>query len=356
MGGNPLSSLPALTDGDVIDVHSYGGLGEFDKSPLIAPNMMHWIAAGQVVGKPLTVTEWNVSPFPTPDRHTVPLYMAAMAAFQGWDAVMLYAYAQSPLKGSGSPSNWHAYNDPALIATLPAAALIYRQQHVSEAVSTFLLSPDKEDVFYKRLSPETSVAIRTAAEQGKLLLRLPKAKELPWFNPDQTVPNNSIVFPDSGRAFLGDDDISVTSDTGELTRNWLDGMYTINTSHSQAILGWVGGRKVKLQDIQSQMITRNASIVVQSLDEKPIVKSGHILVSATARSVVSSNNKLPFYSEPVEGVLKIRAPKGMVVSVKSLIGEKKIPVKYEGSHYTLDLGSIMKGGSQAVLKASDPID
>lgn len=58
--------------------------------------MMHWIAAGQISGKPLTVTEWNVSPFPTPDRHTTPLYMAAMAAYQGWDAMMLYAYAQDP--------------------------------------------------------------------------------------------------------------------------------------------------------------------------------------------------------------------------------------------------------------------
>ena len=26
-GGNPLSSLPSLTDGDIIDAHSYGGVG-----------------------------------------------------------------------------------------------------------------------------------------------------------------------------------------------------------------------------------------------------------------------------------------------------------------------------------------
>ncbi|MEJ1339129.1 MAG: cellulase family glycosylhydrolase [Candidatus Sedimenticola sp. (ex Thyasira tokunagai)] len=348
-GRNPLSSLPALTDGDIIDVHSYGGLGELEKSPLIAPNMMHWIAAGQVAGKPLTVTEWNVSPFPTQDRHTAPLYMAAMAAYQGWDAVMLYAYAQIPLKGKGRPSNWHAYIDPALIATLPAAALLYRQQHVSEAETTYLLSPEKKDIFYNKLSPETSVAIRTATEQGKLLIRLPRVKALPWLNSDQSLPANAIVIDAPGRTFLRDKDVSVTSDTGELSRNWVDGIYTIDTPRTQALLGWIGGREIRLQVIQSQLITRNASIVVQSLDEKAIADSGHILVSASARSVPDSKNKLPFYSEPVEGVLKILAQKGMLLSSKSTSGEKTLPVVYQGGYYTIDLGHIMRGRSQVEL-------
>ena len=129
-GMNPLSSLPALTAGGLIAVHSYGAIGEIERSPFYGANMMHWMATAQVAGKPLIVPEWNVSPFPAPDRHTIPMYIAASARYQGWDAVMQYAYAQQAMTNAGSASNWHAFNDPSLIATLPAAALLYRRGDV----------------------------------------------------------------------------------------------------------------------------------------------------------------------------------------------------------------------------------
>ena len=133
---NPLSSLPALTTGDIIDVHSYGGVGELEKNPIYGANLVHWIAAAQVVGKPLTVTEWGVDSRGSlaPDRQDIPLYVASSASMQGWNAVMFYAYSQEPLAESGgTPSIYQAYNDPALMASLPAAALLYRQGHVKEA-------------------------------------------------------------------------------------------------------------------------------------------------------------------------------------------------------------------------------
>jgi hypothetical protein len=92
-GLNPLSSLPALTVGDIIDVHSYGGVGELEKNPIFGPNLVHWMAAAQVAGKPLTVTEWGVDDHGSlaPDRQDIPLYIASSASLQGWDAVMFYA-------------------------------------------------------------------------------------------------------------------------------------------------------------------------------------------------------------------------------------------------------------------------
>ncbi|WP_421021614.1 hypothetical protein, partial [Klebsiella pneumoniae] len=87
--------------------------------------MIDWIGAAQVVGKPLTVTEWNAEPFPLPDRHSLPLYMAATASHQGWDALLQYAYSQQAFNpGWRTADNWHAYNDPGMLATLPAAALL----------------------------------------------------------------------------------------------------------------------------------------------------------------------------------------------------------------------------------------
>ena len=155
-GSNPLSSLPALTAGNIIDAHSYGGVDELAKNPFYAPSLAHWFAAAQIAGKPLSVTEWNVEPFPVPDRHTIPLYVAASASMQGWGAVMQYAYAQVPLNGPGGPSNWHAFNDPALLASLPAAALLYRRGHVHEATTTYAFSPGKELLFNQEISAKNS--------------------------------------------------------------------------------------------------------------------------------------------------------------------------------------------------------
>ena len=104
-GRNPLSSLPSLTDGDIIDAHSYGGTGVLEANPLSAPNLVDWIAAAQIVDHPLSVAEWNVEPFPVADRHALPLYIAGSADLQGWDAMMQFAYSQQALDSRGKASN-----------------------------------------------------------------------------------------------------------------------------------------------------------------------------------------------------------------------------------------------------------
>ena len=82
---DPLSSLPALLTGDIVDAHAYGGIDDLEKNPLYTPTFVDWIAAAHVIDRPLSVSEWNVSPFPAPDRHTSPLYVAGAASLQGWD-------------------------------------------------------------------------------------------------------------------------------------------------------------------------------------------------------------------------------------------------------------------------------
>ena len=170
-GANPLSSLPALTTGDIIDAHSYGGPNELSKNPLRDANLVDWIAAAHVIGKPLTVTEWGVDDRGSfaPDRQDIPLYVAASASLQGWSAVMFYAYAVDALsKSGGTPSIYQAYDDPALLAVLPAAALLYRQSHVREATTVYVFAPSEETLFDRPVSAGDSPALRTALERGKL--------------------------------------------------------------------------------------------------------------------------------------------------------------------------------------------
>jgi hypothetical protein len=311
-GLEPLSSLPALTDGDIVDAHSYAGVGDLDRSPLRAPNFVHWLAAAQVAGKPFSVTEWNVEGFPAADRHRAPLYVAATAAHQGWDAVMLYAYGQASLDGEGNASNWHAHNDPALLAMLPAAALLYRQGHVREGRKTYVLAPLKAALFDTPITPATSAAIRTASEVGRLVAALPNAKELPWLEKSQ-VSAGAAILADPARSQLPLDAAEVHSGTGELRRTWGDGVFTVDTPHTQAASGWIGGKTIRLRDVEIAAATRNASVVVQSLDGKPISESRSLLLSLAARALPREGNRLPFHSEPVEAQLLVRAGQGLGV-------------------------------------------
>jgi len=342
--GNPLSSLPALTTGDVIDVHAYGGTGELQINPLKSANMLHWIAAAQVVGKPLTVTEWNASPFPTPDRHVLPMWVAAAASHQGWDALMQYAYTQQVPDGPGYASNWHAYNDPALLATLPAAALLYRQGHVREATSSAVFAPSADQLFNQAVSPANSVALRTAAETGRLLIALPPVKELPWLMP-AALPAGSKVFSDVAKARPGSDATESISDTGELTHRWQPGTYSINTLRTQAAMGRLGGQTLLLPDLTLKISTASATVAVQSLDGAALAQSRNILISIAAQAVPQPKNQLPFLVEPVEGELQIRAPKGLKLTRYDAQQRPiAVPTRYQNGVYTLKLDSTLQTG------------
>lgn len=115
-GGMGLYGLPPLTDGSIIDVHTYGGTEGVSKNPRYNPGFLSWAVGAHVSGKPLSVSEWNVEPFPGLDRFTRSTYTASIASLQGWNAMMLYGYSQVPLNGSTlTGSNYSAFNDPAIM-------------------------------------------------------------------------------------------------------------------------------------------------------------------------------------------------------------------------------------------------
>jgi hypothetical protein len=337
-GGNPISSLPALASGDVIAVHSYGGTDELEKNPIYADNFLHWMAAAQVIDRPLMVTEWNLEKFPAPDRHAMPLYVAANGAWQGWAGLLQYAYSQQAMKSRGSASNWHAFNDPALLATLPAAALLYRRRDVRPATKRYVYAPTADRLFNQLVSPKNAPALRTAVEKGRLQIALPAVLQLPWLEPS-AIPPDATIITDPEIALIDAKAVSAASDTGELKRDWARGVYTINTPRTQAAMGWIGGRAEALGDVVIDVSTPNATVAVQSLDSNPINASHHILISLGARAVPQAGNQTPFHSEPVLGNLKIRAKAGLrAYRQHGLISEiRELPIRYDSGVYHIVL-------------------
>jgi hypothetical protein len=325
-GEEPLSSLPALAGGDLIDVHSYGNTNELGKNPIYAANIVDWIASAQIVDRPLSVSEWNLGSFPVPDRHALPLYIAGAASLQGWDALMQFAYAAEPLGGNGAPSPWQSFNDPALLATLPAAALLYRRHDVKEANTVYVFAPTQEQLFNQLVSPANSLALRSATEKGRLVVALPQTQELPW-SQQSRVPAGANVITDPKQSLIDTGASEAVSDTGELRRNWEQGVYTINTPKTQAAMGWIGGQRISLADVEIASDTKNATVAVQSLDDESIRTSRSLMISLCARSFPSVGNRMPFHSEPVLGELIVHAPEGLrLYSTKRTADTKNAPV------------------------------
>lgn len=333
-----LFGLPSLTDGDLIDAHSYGVAEEFNFNPHYNPSFLAWIGAAQVTGKPLSVTEWNIEGFPATDRFTAPIYTASIANLQGWDAMMLYGYSQLPLTGKNNGNNFSAYNDPAIIGLMPAAALLYRQNHVAAAKQNYELKLSRNDFFYKKQDPTTSKAIRTLLETSRFSIAMPETPELPWLKGNNPNANGGIAVTDANKDFIPMDQDFVLSDTGELKRDWVKGIHTIDTEKSKVVSGWIGGEKIELGDVSFNISTKKAVIAVQSLGDKPISKSSDIFITAMARSQPDDTNAT-FLTEPVAGSIEVKAPKGLRLYLITSLGTKAAPAvaKYQDGKYIIDL-------------------
>ena len=310
-GRSPLFSLPALTAGNVIDAHGYDN-GEFlGRDPRKRTDLTQYFASSRVAGMPFTITEWNIEDNAHPeDPFTTPLYMGAMSAFQQWNAPMLYGYSQDKLQGWGV-SAWASHNHPAIIGLMPAAALLYRRGDVSKAKEMWVAKLDKNTLINQNSGPHHNRALRELPLMHGLAIALPAIKELPWLKASE-IPAGAKVFSDLNKEMLPVGQDYITSDTGELTRDWKKGLFIVNTPKSQGAVGWFkeNGR-INLQDYSFTSSNSKAALILSSLDNQPIKSSKKILISAVGRvAQIKDKWKKIGMSEPVSAQIGINHSAG----------------------------------------------
>lgn len=312
-GGMGLVGLASLSAGDLIDVHSYAKPGEMGAATQGAPRMLSRIAAAQVVGMPLSVSEWNSSELTAPDRHMAPPQIAAMAAFQGWDALMLYGYAQRALSRPAQPGKWHAATDPALIATLPVGALLYRSGHIRPASKLFYFAPSKQDLFGQPLSTKLLAALREVPAHAGLRIALPQVSELSWMRP-RPAPDHSksepdiMVFSDPQARPVAPDALAA-SHTGEIRRAAATGAVVIETPYSRIAMG----AAPQSSDLAVDLTDKAALVAVQSLGSAPLSQAEEVLVSLVLPATPIERGKLPFVAGRLEGRIHFKAAEGLVL-------------------------------------------
>jgi hypothetical protein len=306
-GGNPLFSLPSLTDAEIVDAHSYGGPEELSKNPRTEANFVAWLAAARVQGKPLSITEWNI-PTQYVDRFTMPMYVASIAALQGWDMPMIYCYSQMSLKRpdrTAIADPFSTFNDPRVTGVMPAAAVAFRRGHISPARTNICLMLSRDQLFNQSLTPQTAAALRTIFEQNRFSIGLPAIKELPWLKPTEP-PAGVTIVNDPQRDFIPEGKSSVRSDTGELMRSWKYGVQVVDSARTQSVSGWIGGKLLKTADALFHFTTKKATVILTSIDDKPLATSGAIMITAMGRAVPTNKNELPYFSEPIVGTITLK--------------------------------------------------
>jgi len=285
-------------------------------------SMMSSLSFNHVPGKPFFVSEWD-TPWPTEYRAELPVWIAAVSAFQGWDGLTVYTYRHNANVPVDSITGaFETFNDPARFGLFPAAALAYRRGDVAEAREHVTVAiPPERAVTSPSPSPWNIPALGRLPEEHRTTVSVAGETD-----------GEAVPF-DSQPASTGD---TLVSDTGELKRHLADQGYgTIDTSRSQAAYGWLGeAGEIELGDVTLKVSTPYATVAVSSLTDAPIRSAEKLLVSAVGRAENTSfsydlfrtkavdRGRGPILIEPIEGTVSVALPQA---------AWKVIPIASDGS-------------------------
>ncbi|MBB6143175.1 hypothetical protein HNQ77_001119 [Silvibacterium bohemicum] len=345
--------LLAASSADLIDGHDYWEHPEsyVRKSPMVNDPLHSTVvdlSRSAIAGKPYTVSEVN-NPFPNDyDSEGIPI-LAAYGLLQDWDGIMWYTFEPK------ADAAWKPYvgdpfdisSDPVKMPELAAGALLFLRGDVAKAHTTVERSYSREQAFDSML--------------------LPEATERPFFTPGfpLTLPLQHEVRVSSlqGGPTKAFDAAAVTdaivSDTGQLawyTSHPQEGLVTIDTPRTQALIGFARAYNKQLSNLAAVPENSFCTIQLSSLDGRAIGESSRMLLVAggtvrnsgerwnTAGTDVTEWGGFPTLIEPVTGTITLRQIQGAkAISLQALDGAgqpvgEKISAAFANGGWSLSLG------------------
>jgi hypothetical protein len=332
-----LPNLEAQATLDLMDCHAYWQHPEFPHQPwsatdwriqntpmLDAParSTLGALSRSAVSGKPMVVSEYN-HPFPSDYGCEMPLLLAAYASLQDWDAIYGYTFGhqwtERELSGDAVTGYFDLCNEVSKLAQMPTASLLFQRGDVRPARQLVKLDFD-EHRLYDSLKEKRWDVLQFFTD-GELSPFLPLVHRLriAKFDAARTTRAAEIAFQEpTGQ---------VASDTGQLLWEATGkgtGRLTINTPHTQAALGWIGGRSLRTADTEFRLTTPFCAVSLSALDGRPLSGSKKILLVAAARcantgmqwnaertSVSNHWGGPPLLIEPVEGQIQLHHSAGL---------------------------------------------
>jgi hypothetical protein len=342
------------TVGDFVDRHGYFGCNEKgehaswsvreghtyrDRSALrfesegggqgFARNFMHPVMDPTYDDKPSMISETT---FNRPNRYRseAPLYYASYGALQGTDAVVHFAMDGSTwtVKPQFFMQPWTLMS-PAMLGQFPAAALIFRKGLVAPGELLLDLQLGLEDLYALKGTPLPQDASLDELRKGDT----PTGQE---FDSGERIDplihyagRTRVRFEPRGTR-IQLKDLSplidrkrsvVTSSTGELVLDYGRGVLAISAPRAQGISGALSAAGVvDLGQVRITSPLELGHIVVVSLDDQPLERSGRMLLQAMSEEKANG-----FATEPAgEGQKRIRSIGTEPWLVKDLAGRVEL--------------------------------
>ena len=321
------------TAADMIDRHNYLGGGEgghgikegkVDGESHLSQPGKGLLATGlyQVEDRPFSMTEWTQMPPNQWKLEAAPLIAFYGMGLQGWDASYHFAQSGSRL-GDGWPRESSYVTDtPHYLGQFPALAFALRHGHIAEAPIIAARRLKLDDLFTGKDALQQDFTagghdVKTLKEElGTPVEALAIGRVTAAFDGGTTEKKDLSPYWDAEKKI-------VTSSTGELEWDYGRQVVTLVAPKTQAILGRAGGQTFDLPGVKATVKTPFVSLIFTPLDDEPLARSRHILITAMARdkqtgarysedgSQLLAKGGPPLLMEPVEATLRFAgdAPK-----------------------------------------------
>ncbi|MES2571467.1 MAG: hypothetical protein V4710_15610 [Verrucomicrobiota bacterium] len=358
VGGAATDPANTFTDtvGSMIDRHNYAGGGAGghgitegkinNESHLSTPGGgLFSIGMKQVETKPFCVSEWTQSAPNQWKLEAAPVQAFYGMGLQGWDASFHFIQSGTRL-GDGWPGmSSYSTDTPHYIGQFPALAFALYHGHISEAPIVAARRLVRNDLFSGR------DALRQDFTKGGYDIKtLLNAGGTPA---EAFAIGRVTVGFEGGKTEQADLSKSwdekgkvIQSATGELTWDYGREVITVQTQKTQAVIGKSGGRSFQLPGVSVSFKTPFVSTIFTPLDNLPLARSRHILITALAQdkqsgtryhsagTLLEATGTAPLLMEPVQATVKFSGSKPTQVNALDHYGAptgRSVPVAADGS-------------------------
>ena len=241
------------------------------------------MAASREAGRPYTVSEYN-QPYPNRQAAELDPVLAAFGAFQGWDAIMHFAYSHGRSWDDPTPSSFDINGDWTKWPNVGQSAWLFRSGAIAAGKSPVEI-PVSREVRMQFTRERRLNAIGT------------------FLGANGVDPALAFVHPIGIRAAekpigkLAPPAAPYTSDTGELVYDKAGRTYIIRAAKAAGAVGYF--RKIEAGAMDVELVASDhgfATILLTALDDRPLAQSRRMLLS-TPGYTLGTGQKLALYAD-----------------------------------------------------------
>lgn len=307
------------------------------------PELLLKLGGERVMGMPYSISEWaNV--LPNQFRLEAPPLMTFYGmSLGGWDAPYHFGWSP-PFEKLG----WiWPVGEPSTLCQYPALSRMVRQGDLKPGPDAYVRNLSDAELLSGRTPQDAlirldisgpfielssahganpkSLAATYAAAVGRTGIAFTGAEE----KPDESLDLNQ---------YMDLDKREIRSATGELYWNYGQGYVTADAPRMQAAVGFLADTPVKLMDCEIRTSNLIASILVSPLDDQPLARSKHLLVTAVGRTRntgmayarggtrLVSEGQTPIRHEGIKGTVTLKRSGACTIVALDPYGYKTVDV------------------------------